>query len=65
MDFNGAAMALVDEDQEEAILEFFDVQADFYCGKRGFSLTFIPAVRTRCLRPFESRPVFRHGFPNP
>ena len=31
MDFDGAAMALIDEDQEEAILEFFDVQADFYC----------------------------------
>ncbi len=30
MDFDGAAMALIDEDQEEAILEFFDVQADFY-----------------------------------
>jgi hypothetical protein len=31
MDFDGAAMALIDEDQEEAILDFFDVQADFYC----------------------------------
>jgi len=31
MDFDGAAMALIDEDQEEAILEFFDAQADFYC----------------------------------
>ena len=31
MDFDGAAMALIDEDQEDAILEFFDVQADFYC----------------------------------
>jgi hypothetical protein len=31
MDFAGAAMALIDEDQEEAILTFFDVQADFYC----------------------------------
>lgn len=31
MDFDGAAMALIDEEQEEAILEFFDVQADFYC----------------------------------
>lgn len=31
MDFAGAAMALIDEDQEEAILNFFDAQADFYC----------------------------------
>lgn len=31
MDFDGAAMALIDEDQEDAILKFFDVQADFYC----------------------------------
>lgn len=31
MDFAGAAMALIDEDQEEAILKFFDAQADFYC----------------------------------
>lgn len=31
MDFDGAAMALIDEDQEESILEFFDAQADFYC----------------------------------
>ena len=31
MDFDGAAMAIIDEDQENAILEFFDVQADFYC----------------------------------
>lgn len=31
MDFDRAAMALIDEDQEDAILEFFDVQADFYC----------------------------------
>ena len=31
MDFDGAAMALIDEDQEGAILDFFDVQADFYC----------------------------------
>jgi hypothetical protein len=30
MDFAGAAMAIIDEDQEEAILSFFDVQADFY-----------------------------------
>ena len=30
MDFQYAAMALIDEDQEEAILEFFDIQADFY-----------------------------------
>jgi hypothetical protein len=31
MDFDRAAMALIDEDQEDAILEFFDMQADFYC----------------------------------
>ncbi|MFC1493654.1 methyltransferase [Thermodesulfobacteriota bacterium] len=31
MDFDKAAMALIDEDQEDAILEFFDTQADFYC----------------------------------
>lgn len=31
MDFDRAAMALIDEDQEDAILEFFDAQADFYC----------------------------------
>ncbi len=31
MDFDRAAMALIDEDQEAAILEFFDAQADFYC----------------------------------
>ncbi len=31
MDFADAAVAIIDEDQEEAILNFFDVQADFYC----------------------------------
>ena len=31
MDFDGAAMALIDEDQEVAVLEFFDALADFYC----------------------------------
>ena len=31
MDFDKAAMALIDEDQEDAVLEFFDLQADFYC----------------------------------
>ena len=31
MDFADAAMAIIDEDQEEAILDFFDAQADFYC----------------------------------
>ena len=31
MDFDRAAMALIDEDQEAAILEFFDAQGDFYC----------------------------------
>ena len=31
MDFDKAAMAIIDEDQEDAILEFFDAQADFYC----------------------------------
>ncbi len=31
MDFDKAAMAIIDEDQEDAILEFFDEQADFYC----------------------------------
>ena len=31
MDFGGAAMALIDEDQEDAILSFFDAQAGFYC----------------------------------
>ncbi|MBN1907828.1 MAG: methyltransferase [Deltaproteobacteria bacterium] len=30
MDFANAAMAIIDEDQEAAILEFFDKQADFY-----------------------------------
>jgi hypothetical protein len=30
MDFANAAMAIIDEDQEAAILESFDKQADFY-----------------------------------
>lgn len=31
MDFEGAAMALIDEDQEEAIHKFLDKVADLYC----------------------------------
>lgn len=31
MDFEGAAMALIDEDQQEAVHEFLDKTADLYC----------------------------------
>lgn len=32
MDFEGAAMALIDEEQQDAVHEFLDKMADFYCG---------------------------------
>ena len=49
MDVANAALALVDEDQEDAIHEFLDALADLYIEyiRRAMTLPFIPYLQTR------------------
>ena len=49
MEFEGAALALIDEDQKQAVKDFFDKLSDFYIRLIDKYLTYFPQINGFCI----------------